>query len=109
MSNQANIPDIGAPFLMPNGSISPVWWGFLIALFNRTGATQGVPPTSADGSDSLIEAASTVDVQYAKKSTEEGLAPVQVSKLARRIADLEAQAEGLIPIPPVGGTVFVRG
>lgn len=32
----ATVPDITAPFIMPNGNINPVWFHFFIQLFTRT-------------------------------------------------------------------------
>jgi hypothetical protein len=109
MSNQSNIPDVGAPFVDKNGRLSIVWWQFLLSMFNRTGGSAGVPPVSSDGSDALAAEYSFVPVQPKKDQGSECFVPPSNSALLKRISDLEVQQAGFIPIPPVAGTVIVRG
>jgi hypothetical protein len=51
-ATNSNIPNPGVPFLDKSGRISPVWWAFLLSMFQRTGGT-GVPPASISLDDVL--------------------------------------------------------
>jgi hypothetical protein len=51
-ATNSNIPNPGVPFLDKSGRISPVWWAFLLSLFQRTGGG-GIPPVSITLDDVL--------------------------------------------------------
>jgi hypothetical protein len=38
---QQGFPTIQTPLVLPDGSINPVWWNFLISIYQRTGGTTG--------------------------------------------------------------------
>ena len=56
-STNTNIPQPGAQFLVGRPEpISPVWWAFMLALFNRTGGGVPTPPTPQTDFTPLIDA-----------------------------------------------------
>jgi hypothetical protein len=52
-ATNTNIPNPGVPFLDKSGRISPVWWAFLLALFQRTGGGGDQPPSDITLDDVL--------------------------------------------------------
>lgn len=48
VSLQAGFPKLDAPMVNPDGTVSIPWYRFLIALWNRTGASGGSPSISLD-------------------------------------------------------------
>lgn len=114
-----NIPDVGAPFIDPKtGRISPVWWQFMLALFNRSGATTGVIPGSTDGTNALLldngyvshpDAALLARIAALEAMVAANQPSQQNADLRARITALEQTIAGLQPPPPISGTVLVIG
>jgi hypothetical protein len=136
MNNVTNIPDVGVPFIeLKTGRISPVWWQFMIALFNRTGAIGGIPPASEDGQDAAVLNQSMVSAAIPSRDLSDALiAALQVapsnapllSRIAsleaavaalvnsgapvRRMSDLDAEINSMVtPSTGITGTVLVKG
>ena len=56
-TGNANIPEPGAPFLLGRPEpISPVWWAFMLALFQRGGGSIPTPPVTQTDFTPLIDA-----------------------------------------------------
>ncbi|CAJ0899785.1 hypothetical protein R6138_04373 [Ralstonia thomasii] len=130
MSNtNANLPRPDSPIMLPDGHMSPEWWSFFLALFNRTGGhgspidinslqkqdeiSQDVQPQNAATmaalqgvSDLWAEALppeNLTDIRARLPALEE-VTPtgLDVGPVLQRLNDLEAmQADYRLPVTPV--------
>jgi C1q domain len=111
----SNIPDYSIPLIDTSGKINPIWWRFLVTLFNRSGGAGG----SDIGSITIIvgkqgeqiselqaeEISKVIPVDSSSSAIDELLN--QISQLrstpdyGKRIDDLEAQAGTAPYTPPV--------
>lgn len=94
MTTSATLPNPGAPIVGPDGRLSPVWFGFLLSLYNRTGGTGAGVDVSA--LQAAIEAQSKeVDSLFMLEGANVS-APL-VSALLERVIALEIAIHGVVP------------
>lgn len=98
MTVNANLPNPATPFLGPDGRVSPVWIGFLLALFERSGGTTAPP-------DLTVLQKNIVDLF----TLDSGQVQVGHASLTQRVSELEQIIAGMQPTPPINGTVLVIG
>lgn len=55
-ATNSNIPNPGVPFLDSGGRVTPVWWAFLLAIFQRTGGGGTPTPVTQIDYTPLIDA-----------------------------------------------------
>lgn len=93
MSAIANIPS--SPVLLPNGQLSPAWLAFFLALFVRTGGTEGI---------SLADIQKAIALLQAEDATSKAqIAELQTDDMAAQewIAELQSQAAQGVPTLPI--------
>lgn len=105
MSNtNANLPRPDSPIMLPDGRMSPEWWSFFLALFNRTGGVGSpIDINSLQKQDEISQdvpsqnAATMSALRGVEELWSEQRAPENLSAILGRLADLETQISGLTP------------
>lgn len=74
-----SLPQPNAPFFGMDGSISPVWVNWFLAIQNRTGGTPGIPSTT------LQSQVNALFVQYAMSDESTDITTIDFSSLQKQI------------------------
>lgn len=98
MSNtNANLPRPDSPIMLPDGRMSPEWWSFFLALFNRTGgAGSPIDINSLHKQDEISQdvppqnAATMAALQGVQDLWSEQRAPENLSQILARLDALES-------------------
>lgn len=95
MTTSANLPSPGAPIVGPDGQLSPVWFSFFMAIFNRTGGTG--EPVDVSGLQTSIEVQGKEIDELFRLEGANVAAPL-VSALLQRVIALEMAVQSTVPV-----------